>query len=138
MALIRLFYVDDSGNYNTGMVDTSQPAGRQCLSDPDPHSFPDLEAMLFYAQARGESIQEAASVQQVNALCSGQYMSPYALQQTGVGPGCCCPPGGGPISPPDPGGDPFGPPSQHEDSYQYQRGIISNTWRKPINTVQTS
>ena len=139
MALIRLFYVDDTGSYNTGLLDTSQPAGRQCLTDPDPKAFPTLEDMLFYSQARGESIQEVASTAQADAMCSGNYVSPYALQQTGIGPGCCCPPGGGIQAPQLPPGEVFGEhPGETQDSFQYQRGLIQNTWRKPINTVSTS
>lgn len=99
MARIRLYYYNshDGGAtfvYDTGVFDSSAPPGAGCLN-PDAQQFASLQDLLAYANSHGETVQQVNSVQEVNAICSGQMAQPS--QPSGCMGGICGPtiPGGG-------------------------------------------
>jgi len=136
--LVRM-YVWDGTYYQTGVLDTSAPTGKQCLS-PDPQSFTTIQQMIDYAAAKNESIQQV-TVAQVNALCSGQMQ--YGVMQSGAQ--CCLCQGGGSRNfvpgtgnvPQPPNVLPTNEPVISIQSLQSTVAgrIIAATRRKPINTI---
>lgn len=99
MARIRLYLYNshDGGAtyvYDTGVFDSSAPPGAGCLN-PDAQQFASIQDLLAYANSHGETVQQVNSVQEVNAICSGQVVQPTSQQ--GCTAGICGPqaPGGG-------------------------------------------
>ncbi len=99
MARIRLYLYNshDGGAtyvYDTGVFDSSAPLGQGCLN-PDAQQFASIQDLLAYANSHAESVQQVNSVQEVNAICSGQIVQPTTQQ--GCMGGICGPqiPGGG-------------------------------------------
>jgi hypothetical protein len=99
MARIRLYLYNshDGGAtyvYDTGVFDSSAPPGAGCLN-PDAQQFASIQDLLAYANSHAETVQQVNSVQEVNAICSGQVAQPTTQQ--GCMGGICGPqlPGGG-------------------------------------------
>ena len=136
--LVRM-YVWDGTYYQTGVLDTSQPAGKQCLS-PDPQSFTSIQQMIDYAAAKGESIQQV-TIDQVNSLCSGQ--TSYGTMQSGAQ--CCLCQGGGSRNfvpgagnvPPSTNPLPTNEPIVSIQSLQTTVAgrVIAAARKKPLNTI---
>lgn len=136
--LVRM-YVWDGTYYQTGVLDTSAPAGKQCLN-PDPQSFTSIQQMIDYAAAKNESIQQV-TIDQVNALCSGQ--TSYGTMQSGAQ--CCLCQGGGSrnfvpgtgntAQPPTviPSNDPIVSIQSLQNTVAGR--VIAAARRKPLNTI---
>lgn len=107
-------YIPGQFLYNTGLIDDSKPAGQRCTTTGSA-GFYDLASMLDYAAARGETLREFHTLDEVNAFCSlptGPVTGPPASPPGG---GCttCTPAPGGPPSTTGntpPGATPIGPP----------------------------
>lgn len=133
MALIRVFIFDGS-QFQTGLVDTSQPAGQQC-NNPDPQTFNSYDQMVQYASANGENIQEV-NPDELTSICSG-------IGQIGGAGGCCICQGGGSRNFVNGAGQVAVVPSVLPEAPQLSvtgpvsraRQIINQTMGLPINTV---
>lgn len=133
MALIRVFIFDGS-QFQTGLVDTSQAAGQQCMN-PDPQTFNSYDQMLQYASSNGENIQEVTP-DQLTSICSG-------IGQIGGAAGCCICQGGGSRNFVNGAGQVTVVPTVLPEAPQLSvtgpvaraRQIINQTMGLPINTV---